>query len=302
MIRAMWLTHLVPNHSFHNILKELNPSIIRPFLPQIHASRAIVSTRRVLALLTFETPFKDWKYFLDRIFIFYLKKWSTWWCMFFTACCWQEEVLWDIRERFVFNLIYRRRRYSERRVDMNILIFWNLILIFWISECWNDQILNIWRKWSNIWIRVHVGGDWWCDLKKLWMTIRVGWWTQNASVVIDLLSCVFHFQIVMTFDTIISNAIGISFSCHLTGSLPSLFGGLIIALLFLYAAYLFYVKSFETARTFSMIASFVLFGLGAFRYVSVEKKTLPIVFMVMGIVMLVVQLLRRSGGEGAKFK
>ncbi|KAG2382633.1 hypothetical protein C9374_005213 [Naegleria lovaniensis] len=87
-----------------------------------------------------------------------------------------------------------------------------------------------------------------------------------------------------------------------SGSLPSLFGGLIIALLFLYAAYLFYVKNFEIARTVSMIASFVLFGLGAFRFVSVEKKALPVVFMVMGIVMLVMQWVRRSGDEDAKFK
>jgi len=87
----------------------------------------------------------------------------------------------------------------------------------------------------------------------------------------------------------------------LIGSVASLIGGMSIAVFFLVASYLFYVGQQSSGRWISIISSVILAGLGAYRYTIVEKKTLPIVFMTLGVLMLVIQFIRsRSSGDVRK--
>ena len=81
------------------------------------------------------------------------------------------------------------------------------------------------------------------------------------------------------------------------GSVASLAGGLTIALLFLFAAYLFYTGSVDNARLVSIISSIALAGLGAWRFTVVEKKHLPITFMALGAIMLLIQLAKKASGS-----
>ncbi|KAL9641582.1 hypothetical protein ABK040_013501 [Willaertia magna] len=85
------------------------------------------------------------------------------------------------------------------------------------------------------------------------------------------------------------------------GSLASFIGGASIGIFYLIASYLLYSGSVSVGRNVSLVTSIVLLVLGIVRFVTVQKKTLPIVFISMGVIMLLLQAYVRTR-QGVKTK